>query len=148
MFQCRLPALDDAVRGNAGLDLLPQDRATGQTIEVRGDPSKVFRVSLPYYTQELNRRGGGVIRGTVGYLQPDTGHRGIGILGITGLSRRELDSGKSHTRRSGCPDRCQHAACVDPGSAHLLERSIRPPPNRQIGPLEEAGAWVVKQTFQ
>src|SRR3954467_11071468 len=96
----------------------------------------------------MDRGGRGIVRRAIGYLQPDSGQRSVSILGVSRFLWREPDPAKRSPGKSGCPNRGQNTGRVQPGGAHLLERSIRPPADRQIGPLEKAGAGVGKKAFQ
>src|SRR4026208_820946 len=148
LLQSGTPTCHDFSWRHSPLDLLSKGRPPGQTIEVCRYPSELLPVSRSDDTQQMDCGGGGIVRGAIGYLQPAPGQGGVGILGVSRRSRRKANPMKSDPWKSGCPNCPQDAGRVQPGSPDLLEWSIRSPSGRQVGALEEAGARVVKQTFQ
>ena len=68
---------------------------------------------------------------------PSPGGRGVNV---TALARTPGDRGP--------PERPQNRGRVEPWRAQLLERRIRPPAHREVGPLEQAEARIVEEALQ
>jgi hypothetical protein len=86
LLQPGTPTFYDISCRHSALDLLSKSRSPRQTVEVCRYPFELVLVNRSDHTQQMDRGGRGVIRGAIGYLQPDPSQGGVGILAVSRLS--------------------------------------------------------------